>query len=101
MQNPITLNGNNDLPATSHHLANNDYLLNKFVKKMKRGSVSSIQDNTEPQTIDIESICNFLEFQGIQFLEEDAVYILKDLGIKGSQISYEDLEKFIDSSLWN
>jgi hypothetical protein len=83
-------------------MAGNEYLLNKFVKKRKRGSLSSIPDNgVEQKFIDIESICNFLEFQGIQFLEEDVVYVLKDLGIKGSQISYEDLEKFIDSSLWN
>lgn len=89
----------NDLPASSLNMAGNN-LLHKFVKKKRPGSQTSVLE-TEQRFFDIESVCNFLEYQGIQFLEEDVVYILKDFGISGSRITLQLLEKFMDSSLWN
>lgn len=82
-------------------MAGNNFLLNKFVKKRKKETHSNYPDMHSEKFIDIESICNFLEFQDVRFLEEDANYILKDLGISGSKITFGLFEKFIESSLWN
>ena len=82
-------------------MANNN-LLNKFVKSKPKESLGNVPDlPIEQKFFDIESICNFLEYQNIQFLEEDAVYILKDLGVGSSRITLQMFDKFMYSSLWN
>lgn len=91
--------GFDDQSAISLNMAGGNMMLNRFAKK-NINVQQKIFNRTEVKFLDIETICNFLEFQDVQFLPEDANYILKDIGVSTGSISFETLKKFFESSLW-
>lgn len=81
--------------------ASNNMMLNKFVKQ--RNNVESQRTSEikhDPFCIDIETICNFLEYHEVQFLPEDVPFVFKDMGLTDTKVGIDHFEKFMDSCLW-
>ena len=78
-------------------------LLNKFVKLPTMESPLRLEGNNEngAEEIDVETLCNFLEFKEVKINSEDTVFILYDCGVKGNSIRFEDFQEFMDCWLWN
>lgn len=81
----------------------NSTLLNKFVKLPTIESPNRFTGDGEEgnSEIDVETLCNFLEFKEVKFNSEDAVFILYDCGVKGNRITFNDFQAFMDCWLWN
>lgn len=82
-------------------LSSKSQILKDFVKKSSLESNLNTVDRESPVDIDLETLANFLEFQGVKFLDNDLSLIFENMGSSGTSLPLSQFRNFLESPIWN